>query len=363
MSKTVFKPITLDDLPRAAEFDRLVDRPRNSTFDPDFYAWQYLDGVRGKRDIGAAMAAWDGDTVVATLMNSDVEFVIEGNRTAPGAWVHEWYASNAHGFVGLELLASVLPQRPILVGAGASQASQITTKRLRPLRVFPLHRLVAVIDPATSARLSFNQADHTRAFLGSMVPPRNPPAISVTENVTEFGDDYTAAWSAMRPGLQLAANKSAAYMSWRYLRHPRFAYRVLRCIGNIGPAYFVWREERIPDGTCVARLCDAIGSMDAIAECVPGLIRTWRAIPQLAFGDFYCSNDAVCAALLDGGFIHALPAPDLDLPRLFSPLAPDCRKTVYFWLSFDPKLNFLPRLELGRTYFTKGDSNQDRPNP
>lgn len=362
MSGVVFKPITLDDLPQAAAFDRLVDRPRNSTFEPDFFSWQYLDGAEGRQESGAALAAWDGDQVVATLMNSDVGLRVEGTLL-PGAWVHEWYASRAHGFVGLELLNSVLPRYPVLVGAGASMASQITTRRLRHLRVHPLNRLVAIIDPGASASLSFNKGDHTLPFLRSMTPPRTPKTLPAAQEVDRFDAHYDAAWNAMWPRLQLTADKNARYMAWRYLRHPRFRYRVLHCTAASGSAYFVWREEQVPDGPVVARLCEAIGATEAIAECAPALIKAWRDTPGLAFGDFYCSNDAVCAALLDGGFIHALPMPDLDLPRLFSPLAPDSRKTLYFWLSYASSVPFAPRLEFGRTYFTKGDSNQDRPNP
>lgn len=362
MSDLVFRPLSLEHLPQAAEFDRLVDRPRNSTFEADFFSWQYLDGPRGPRATGDALAAWDGDQVVATLMNSDVTLVVEGARL-PGAWVHEWYASRAHGFVGLELLSSVLPRYPVLVGAGASMASQITTRRLRNLRVLPLNRLVAIINPAASAALSFSQGELTAAYLRSMVPPLRPAVVPPAEEVDTFGPEYDVAWAAMWPGLQLSADKDAAYMAWRYLRHPRFRYRVLRCAAPAGPAYFVWREERVPDGPCVARLCETIGATEAIAQSVSALVKAWRAMPDLAFGDFYCSNDAVCAALLDGGFIHALPMPDLDLPRLFSPLAADCRKTLYFWLSYGADVPFAPRLEFGRTYFTKGDSNQDRPNP
>ena len=356
------RPLAPDDLPAAAAFDRVVDRPRNSTFDPDFFGWQYLDGARGPKPVAEALAAWHGGRVVATLMMSETDFVVEG-RTVRGGVAHEWYADPERGIVGLEMFAKALPRLPVIIGAGPSLASMITSRRLRPQCVFPLTRLIAVLDPARTADLSFARVDHTVAYMRSLAPRKPRAGIPAGDLVAGFGDDYEAAWRSLRPSLQLAADRTAPYMNWRYARHPRFRYRILRCRTGRGGAWFVWREEEIPGGTRIARLCEAVGAPDAVAEAVPALLACWCETPGLAFGDFFGSHDATCAALADGGFAHLLTLPGLDLPRLFSPPAPDVRKTLYYWLSLSKDLAFAPRLEPARTCFTKGDANQDRPNP
>lgn len=356
------RPIAPGDLPAAARFDQVVDRPRNSTFDADFFAWQYLDGADGPRETGGALAAWHGDRVVATLMMSETDFLVEG-RIVRGGIAHEWYADPEHGFIGLELFAKALPRLPVIIGAGPSMASMITSRRPRPQIVYPLTRLVAILDPARAADLSFARTAHTVAYLQSLTPRKAPPGAPAGEVAEGFGDAYQAAWRAMAPAPQLAVDRSAGYMEWRYRRHPRFRYHILRCQGARGDAWFVWRAEDVAGKGVVARLCEAIGPTDALADGAPALLARWRATPGLIFGDFFCGNDAVCAALVEGGFSHALTLPGLDLPRLFSPLAPDPRKTLYFWISVAKDLRFTPRLEPGRAYFTKGDANQDRPNP
>lgn len=356
---TDFKPLEPDQLAQAAAFDKLVDRPLNTTFDADFYAWQYLRSGGRTQSRSPAIAAWADDQVVATAMLSDID-VWAGESLVKGSFLHEWYAAANHGFVGLELLASVLDRLPMIIGAGPSMSSMVTFKRIRPLRVVPLQRLVLVVDPKRSHDLSFEQSRQSLAYLQSLTPRGAKPGAVMLDR---FDDAYDQVWLGMRAGLQVAADRTAAYMNWRYFEHPRFRYYVARCDGGAGAAYFVWRIETVPAGAAVARLCDAIGTPDALAAAVPQLLALWKQIPDFAFGDFFCTNDAVCAALLDGGFAHALTMPGLDLPRLFSPLAADLRKTLYFYFSYAKDLRLSPRFEPGRSYFTKGDSNQDRPNP
>ncbi|CAA6605823.1 hypothetical protein MTBLM1_70039 [Rhodospirillaceae bacterium LM-1] len=361
-TEKTFRPIAVADLKKAYLFDQAVDRPRNSTFEEDFYTWQYMESGGSRRENSAALAAWRDDSVICTLMLSDVDFAIEG-RTVSGAFMHEWYAAPNEGFIGLELLGKALPYLPVMTGAGASLALTMSIRRVRPLMLFPLQRLVAVIDPTATAALSSLSGEHTAAYLNAATIRKARTGCQAGDSVACFEEEYDAAWQTMRPSLQLAVERTVEYMNWRYMRHPRLRYQALRCRSDKGVAYFVWRVEQIPGMGAVARLCEAIGTSDAIFESVPALVSALREIPGVAYADFFCSNDAVCSALHLAGFVHALPLPDLDLPRLFSPLADDVRKTLYFWVSFDSKLGFTPRLEPGRTYMTKGDANQDRPSP
>lgn len=360
---SMFRPIALTDLPAAAEFDRKVDRPINSTFDPDFYRWQFLRSG-GKNFVDSpAYAAWQDQNVIATAMLSDIDVKV-GEGIVNGSFLHEWYADPKAGFIGLKLIGSLLERLPVIIGAGPSIASMITFRRLRPLYVLPLQRLILPLDPKTAATLSFNHQPQTQQYLQSMTP-RRPKSLPKIEALSSFDDHYDALWIEMRKIIQIGAERTARYMNWRYCEHPRFTYRICRINQPTGDAVFVWRTETPPGHThSVIRLCDAIGVPDALAAAVPALFAYWRdSEPESAFADFYCSHDEVCAALLEGGFSHHLVMPGLDLPRLFQPLANDSRKTLYFYLSLSRDLGLTPRFIPGRSYLTKGDSNQDRPNP
>lgn len=358
------RPIELSDLPAVAALDRLVDRPVNSTFDHDFFSWQFLRSA-GRPDAPAlSRAAWNGAEAVAFLMMNPVPIAVE-NRVVSGCHSHEWYAAPGNGFVGLELMSAGMRPQPVTIGAGTSLASAPVIRRIHNLLVVPLHRLALVIDPAATLALSLAEANpNVLPYLKSLVPPRARVVVPPGDGIAVFDDEYDAVWAQMRALVQLATERDARYMNWRYNDHPRFRYHTLRVRGADGTAYFVWRQEEVAaTGAQVARLCDAIGTPDAVAAAVPALIAAWRDIPRLAFGDFFCSHDGVLAALLAGGFVHALPHPGLDLARLFSPLAGEVRKTVYFSISFGPGVTLTPRPEPGRFYLTKSDANQDRPNP
>ncbi len=79
--------------------------------------------------------------------------------------------------------------------------------------------------------------------------------------------------------------------------------------------------------------------------------------------DFFCSNAAINAALYQAGLRPSITLSNFDLPRLLSPLQIDCRKTINFTYSFSKKSDMgVSFYDHGKTYFTKGDANQDRPN-
>ena len=83
---------------------------------------------------------------------------------------------------------------------------------------------------------------------------------------------------------------------------------------------------------------------------------------DVVFTDFFCTNDAINSALTAIGFYEAIPLEELDIPRLFSPLQTDFRKTLHSAISFSADYTSENAHNVSDFYFTKGDTNQDMPN-
>ena len=180
--------------------------------------------------------------------------------------------------------------------------------------------------------------------------------------IDEFGTHYDRLWAVFRSDVTFGTNRSASYMNWRYVRHPYFQYQRRLFESPAGAAYIVWREEPVTGHEkCVARVCEAIGSPAALADAVPVLYQHLADRP-VAFADFFGAHASVLAGLRAGGMRPVITVPPFDLPRLFSPLAPDVRKTLNFAISLSADCPAIDLYAHDKMYLTKGDTNQDRPN-
>src|SRR5690606_585856 len=131
------------------------------------------------------------------------------------------------------------------------------------------------------------------------VAPKAGPA----EELREFDDEYETAWQSARERHLVATDRSRAFMNWRYVRHPVFRYRALRCEGGKDSVYFVWREEPVPGSDrCIARMTEAIGEPRAICGALPILLRCLHERGNIVFVDFFCSSAEIVSAFLAAGF-------------------------------------------------------------
>jgi hypothetical protein len=267
------------------------------------------------------------------------------------------------------LIREQTARNTILATSGQSLAAANVFGRLRPFSWFDLERLFAAPDPDATLPLVDASVPLTRevrrqqlAFL-RMQRVGQPSARTTMTELAAFDGHYDEVWDGFRLGVSLGTNRSAAYLNWRYAHHPCLQYQMRLFESQAGPAYFVWREEPVAGhGKCVARLCEALGRPEAIAAAFPNLYRHLSDRP-VALADFFCSHAAVLAALRSAGMRPVITLPPFDLPRLYSPLAQDVRKTLNYAVSLAPSCRQVSVCDHGMMYLTKGDSNQDRPNP
>jgi hypothetical protein len=351
-----------DDFDRLRRFSTAFNRAGSSTFDDDFFTWQYEDAAQlaGTDDNGVLIAV-EADEILGMAAGGKVRIYAEGN-TVTGVWQQEWYADTSRFGVGLFLMMEQMRRNEFVGAAGQNYQAASVNSRIRPMVWFDLQRLFFPIDADATFDLLLAKSDHSRQFLSAQRAAK-PASGSDVRAVARFDGAYDHAWRRFREDVLICADRSSAYMNWRYVDHPRFSYDCVTVSTPHGDVYFVWRDEPVRErGASVARICEVIGSGSAIVDGFADFLQVLEG-RGVAFADFFCSHAPTIAALTEAGMRSVITTSDFDLPRLFQPLANDARKRINFYYTFADAVRPRDIHAFHRTYITKGDSNQDRPNP
>jgi hypothetical protein len=331
-------------LERTGEVRRFLDehwqRGHVLARDEELLRWQYRFPDDPARL--SVLLADRGGALVGILGVIQFPFCLDGERLR-GAWLTNWMSLRGE-HVGRPLVDRVFEEFDVAVVVGVNQLATRVFAELGFEALESIPRWVRVL--STDA-------------LRKLVPEMDalPPVVGV-------GDEIACPWSAAtatawdRTFAQLAPSlrgvwKDADYLDWRYLSHPRFEYRVL-VAGEAADALLVYRRER-PAGReeDVIRVVDLLGQPAAAAALAAEVL---AGESDAAFADFYCTSAKLAAPLEAAGFSPAdrLPA----FPSRFQPLEPEPRAlAATFWAS--PELG--RPFEGDRVYFTRGDSDADRP--
>jgi len=352
----------LSDRAALVDFSDRLDRRNVSTFDEDFFTWQFDDAAKlCNTDDNGALIGVDNDRIVSLAYGNKVSVFLAG-QTTTGLWQQAWFSEPSYSGAGLFVMREQMQRNPFVGASGQNYSAASINERLRRMNWFQLRRLFIVLDVDECANLAYTMSEHAKRFVG-LTTAVSPSKRCDVRRVTRFDDAYDACWLEFREPLLLASDRTSAYMNWRYLEHPRFTYQCLEIRAPSGNAYYVWREESVSGNLgVVARICEVIGKPEAIIEGFGHLFRILKE-QGVAFADFFCSHGVTNAALMASGMREVITTEELDLPRLFQPITQDERKTLNFYYSFDEETQPHNFYNDYRTYITKGDGNQDRPNP
>jgi hypothetical protein len=365
-------PIELDILDQDSpefmqvkSFSDKFNRNDSITFDRKFFDWQYDKSSRlfQMRDNGFYFSKKCPGQIIGYCSASNASYLWDG-KEVPGRFFHEWYSDPDQSGSAVALLARQLESSPILQAMGASAENLNILLRMRPSLWFPLRRLCAVLDPKRTSYLVDNNNKNSDHLLSALLfkMPRffHPPAI---KEIQQFDDSYQETWEQISKNFVATVNKSSEYMNWRYVHHPIFVYfRHVYTNSKKERAYIVWRSEYVAEKkVTVARICEIVGLPEILSEAVLSFIQELLS-RDVVFVDFFCTNDAINSSLTAIGFYEVIPLEELDIPRLFSPLQTDLRKTLHSTISFSADYSFKNSHNVSDFYFTKGDVNQDMPN-
>jgi hypothetical protein len=321
--------------------------------------------------------AENGSELVGIL--GGIPFVLnQFGQKSRGVWIVNYVIRPDHrkGTMALQLLSKFRrPEFPTVVAFGINPATSAIYRVLRGQVLPSIPRYLAVMPHAVDRMMSLLQIAHPeweaaklRALAEACRLPGVPDtSVSASGEIPSTWD--TDAWPKFA-AQAVGAERDIDYLTWRYLRHPTFQYRVITVDDPDGPGLAVWRMETIrqktPEGLKdvdrMARLVEFLPSSHANALRLGAAFLQQASTEGAMAADFYGYHACVRRWLADSGFVCADDLADGDgLPSRFQPL--DGKgggiMSAMFGESSLPACSSDPSCAW---YWTKSDSDQDRPN-
>lgn len=230
--------------------------------------------------------------------------------------------------------------------------------------IYKLNRLVGIFNKEKTVELIFkNDLSYLRNYYRvEKVPQCGKKIVSQDLNEDKWNTFY---YDNIAPKT-ISVSRNYKFLNWRYLKHPSFKYLV----------YTVQDESNNYEGLMVARVENILNNTARILRIVEFITKNQDASIALAnkvvdiavendvlFADFYCTTDMFNFGLESVGFKKEYTSEDdkMVLPSRVQPVdfsVTNLNAVISFYGKNVRKINFLDN----NIYFTKGDSDQDRPN-
>ena len=332
---------------------------------------------------------WDGDgySVAIAEVDGEVAGILGGipfmfnchGKVSRGVWLVNFLVRPVpgRGPVALQML-NMFQRRPysavIAFGAKPSVIPFYRARRAQILSGMPRHVAVlpGAVDRMTSLlRLTYADWPATRArALAEAFRVEALPALSEPAGSALPVDWDQKEWPRMA-ARTIGAARDSEYLTWRYLRHPRFTYRVITVPESEGIGLAIWRLETIRRSTPLGM--EEVDRIGRLVEFLPVsrqnakdlLAVLWRELEAAdAMGvDYYGYHGEIGAWLRQAGFHGVERQPDGEaIPSRFQPLDGrdgTIRSAIFALQEGAPPCG----MDQGCTwYWTKSDADQDRPN-
>ena len=298
-------------------------------------------------------------------------------ETRRAVWIVNYAIRPDHrkGTAALKLLSTFRnPSFPVVIASGLNPASVAIYKVLRG-KVLPETPRHVVVLPGAAERMThlISLADPGRDQSAAAEIARTFEIGQPSEPDVEFGSDLPPNWDsadwATLASSTAGAVRDSNYLIWRYLNHPCFQYRIIAVKDKERTGLLIWRLETIHQASSEAMIeVDRIGR---IVEFIPSSRANGKQLLAVLFqqlknanavgADFYGYHGATRSLLSECGIHDIGRHPDgVAIPSRFQPLSSG--SGILNAMFAEPGLPECDSSSDCPWYWTKSDSDQDRPN-
>lgn len=345
--------------------------------DRKLFDWTFDRKSLWKQDGYSFALAHEGGELVGILGGIPFEFNCFG-KSSTGVWIANYVIRPDHrkGTIALQLLSMF--RRPCfqpVIAFGINPATATIYKVLRGEVLPNIPRYFAALPHAAARMVNLLQVAHPdwpaekAEELADVFRLRSMPQATCKAQAKLPSDWDIVDWPALAER-SVGAARDKKFLIWRYRAHPRFFYRFLCMPEGRFNGLLVWRLESIrrvgsrglEDVDRIGRIVEFLPvSADNASALVAEFLRELQELG--AFGaDFYGYHGDARAALEANGFRPVNCHPDGDaIPSRFQPL--DGKGGAILSAIFPPEgAPSCGITEHCPWYWTKSDSDQDRPN-
>lgn len=331
---------------------------------------------------------WDGDTYSFAIaeLNEDLIGILgaipytfqSGKRRMRAAWIVNYSVRPDHrkGTTAFQLLSMFHNERfPVVIASGLNPATTLIYRVLRGqvLPNMPRHfvcfpnAVERFMNLLTLAHPDLASDDCRR--LAAAVACREPLRQKRSQGQSIPHNWDSVEWAHFSDGMT-GAVRDANYLDWRYRRHPCFEYRFVTWQDDDGCGLAVWRLEVIQrleqgrriDVDRIGRVLEFLPVSSRNSTNLLDALMTDIAEADAIGADFYGYHSETRAILQANGFpaCDGIPGSEL-IPSRFQPLDSNTGPLVN--AMFVPAdLPICCTTAPCQWYWTKSDSDQDRPN-
>lgn len=373
-----FRYVGLSEYPRVSAFlDEYWAKNHIYVREEALFDWTFTRTKHWDHETYSFAVAEDAGEIVAILGGIPFTFNCLG-KSSKAVWIVNYAVRPDHrrGPAALQLL-STFRKSPFqtVIAAGLNPASTIIYKVLRGIVLPEMPRHFAVFPNAadrTADLLQLTYPDWTRERAVSLVDAfalAGNGAYSLTH-----GTALPASWDETDwPDIAsrtVGAARDTDYLNWRYVHHPSFKYGIVTVPEGNRSGLAVWRLEPIQRETpagrvpvdLLARLVEFLPVSEGNGrELINALLGQVRAAGALGI-DFYGYHGLTRSILQHNGLRSIEAHPDgASIPSRFQPL--DTHGGGILNAMFAPEgLPACTTEPNSPWYWTKSDSDQDRPN-
>jgi hypothetical protein len=375
-----FRYARLDEYPPIARFlDEYWAKDHIYVRDKPLFDWTFHRPSLWDEPGYSFALAEDGAELVGILGGIPFSFNSFG-KASRGMWIANYVVRPDHrrGPTALQLLSVFRNlSREAVVAFGINPATSAIYRVLRGtvlpyiprrLSIFPgavdrLVRLLSIAHPDWEAAAARTLAERF------VLPARPVSSSSSAASSDTLPADWDRADWPVIAAETIGAARDLAYLRWRYVEHPRFTYRIVTVPEGGRTGLLIWRLETIRQATPEGRV--DIDHLARIVEVLPvseanGAQLVHAALAQIeaagALGaDFYGYHSAANCCLERAGFVDtATVAEGAQIPSRFQPLDGKGGGILSAMFLKAAAPAFTPAD--CPWYWTKSDSDQDRPN-
>jgi hypothetical protein len=229
--------------------------------------WQYRRNPNAPDSQPPIWVAREGPSIIGQHATMPVRLWIQG-RPVDAAWGTDVMVAPERQRQGLGVLFFGTWDRHVgaALGIGLSPASRHLFEKLRWPLVGPVPSLVKPLTRRAVRRAEW--PDTLNRVVSAVTLPyvrrvaRERPLHDEIRLTRRFDDRFTAFWQRVAPGFDLAVERDAAYLQWKFIAppHVRYSVAVLERGGDVA-GYVVYRHTREPRGR-VTLLVDFLVSPD-----------------------------------------------------------------------------------------------------
>ena len=348
------------------DFSKFIRRSFHEKYilgDRTFLEWQY--GIDSNSKNFSMVVLKDRNILYGCIGNGAKTYSILGKKKKVDLHMNLFIDKKLRSLgVGTVLIHALMKEGTVALNIGYNPDISTIYKRLGDWKEMGhFYRYVLIVNKKRVDDLLTGQEGKIQSKKWEIkLPARASPKKLTFAYRKRFTSVFDTFWKDISLKYSITIERTSAYLNWRYANHPYFMYLMLVAKeGSRIVGFLIYRFERSSSFT-IARIIDFVSydeyEIDLLCQFRQDIIKA-----KADMADFMFTGDYHHQSLEEAGFFEAQGTPLSSFPILFNPISYTKPFINFMVFTKDKSIQGEKFHDPRNWYLTKGDGDQDRPNP